>query len=288
MTRLRGNQELRDAAGKQLTSLAGINLLDDREKERLYASLLPSRLLGICGIDPATLRGAAGEKLVKFIAPPGLGLLRIVVRADPSAVDPVFFVELADTRYGQMELSFCIIADPAAPRFDVDRDPSGRDNCFATLGRNIPEEIRAMAAGLFPNQTRRGLGLFGEFFPRLERFTDALGMEMIVAEPLTYDNAIRYERYGFDYLMGRRLMIEVNKGFAPGGALFRRLDGSSPFRMPGMERTVRGRSWAIHDGILDEPWDDVRIYRTIGENAGIDTFPDRIREEEEISKRTIQ
>jgi hypothetical protein len=277
---------LRSAGGRLLTSLAAINRLDDAEKERIYGSLLPPRLLGICGVDPVTMCGEEGTKLFECIAPPGLGLVRIVVRTAPSSADPVFFVELADTPYGQMELSFCIITDPGAPRFDVDRDQSGRDNCFATQGRNIPEEIRAMSAGLFPNQTRRGLGLFGEFFPRLERFTDALGMEMIVAEPLTYDNAIRYERYGFDYLTGRRLMLAISEGFAPGGELLRRLDGSSPFRVPGMEKTVRGRSWAIHDGILDERWDGVRIYKMIGVPAGVDTFPDRIREEVEPSKRT--
>jgi hypothetical protein len=65
--------------------------------------------------------------------------------------------------------------------------------------------------------------------------------------------------------------------------LFGRLDGSSPFRMPGMERTARGRSWAIHDGILDEAWDHVRIYKMIGQNSGIDTFPDREKEEVDIS-----
>jgi hypothetical protein len=182
-----------------------------------------------------------------------------------------------------MEFSFCIIADPSAPRFDVDLDQFGFDNCFATMGRNIPEEIRAMKAGLYPNQTRRGLRMIGEFFPLLERFVDSLGMEMIVAEPLTYDNAIRYERYGFDYLTGRRLMLAINAGFKPGGELFHRLDSSSPFRMPGMERTVRGRSWAIHDGILDEAWDGVRIYKMIGENSGIDTFPDREKEEVDVS-----
>jgi len=105
-------------------------------------------------------------------------------------------------------------------------------------------------------------------------------MEMIVAEPLTYDNAVRYEKYGFDYLTGRLLMQRIHEGFAPGGFLHRRLDGSTPFRMPGMERTVRGRSWAIHDGIMDEPWDDVRIYRMIGRPAAINTFPER---EEEVS-----
>ena len=135
----------------------------------------------------------------------------------------------------------------------------GIDNCFCTLGRNIPEEIRAMRAGLYPNQTSRGLRMFGEFFQIFERFVDSLGMEMITAEPLTYDNAVRYERYGFDYLSGRRMMLEIDREFKPGGILFRKLDGSTPFRQPGMERTVHGRSWAIHDGILDEPWEELTI-----------------------------
>ena len=154
-----------------------------------------------------------------------------------------------------------------------------------SLGRNLPEEHRALAAGLFPNQTRRGIRMFGEFFPLLERFVDGLGMEMIVAEPLTYDNAIRYEKYGFDYLTGRRLMQEIDREFAPGGIVHARLDGSTPFRMPGMERTVRGRSWAIHDGIMDEPWDEVRIYKMIGQQSGVDTFPEREREEAELAWR---
>ena len=42
--------------------------------------------------------------------------------------------------------------------------------------------------------------------------------------------------------------------------------------------TVSGRSWAIQDGILDEPWDDVHIYRMIGVDAGINTFPGREEE----------
>jgi hypothetical protein len=75
-------------------------------------------------------------------------------------------------------------------------------------------------------------------------------------------------------------MREIDEGFKPGGTLFNRLDGSSPFRVPGMERTVRGRSWAIHDGILDEPWDEIRIYKMVGEHATIDTFPDREQEED--------
>jgi hypothetical protein len=157
----------------------------------------------------------------------------------------------------------------------VDVDSSGNDNCFTTLGRNIPEENRAMRAGLFPNQTNRGLRMFGEFFSLFERFVDSLAMDMIVAEPLTYDNAVRYEKYGFDYLNGRRLMEQIDREFAPGGSLTARLDGSTPFRMPGMETSVHGRSWAIHDGIMDEPWEEVSIYRLVGVNAGVNTFTER-------------
>jgi hypothetical protein len=266
MAKLAGNESLRDSRGVELYSLYDINRLDPLQKEAIYRTLLPERL--------CALLDASGG-CVEFIAPEGLRLLRIDARLKPADRDPVFFLELCDTQHGQMELSYCNIADPAAPRFDVDLDLEGRDNLFATLGRNLPEEQRAMAAGLYPNQTRRGMRMFGEFLPLLEAFTDRLGMELIVAEPLTYDNAIRYERYGFDYVVGKRLMLEIDAGFAPGGVLFERLDGSTPFRQPGMERSVLGRSWAIHDGIMDQPWDEIRIYKTLGVHAGVDTFPAR-------------
>jgi len=278
MTRLDDTQQLVSRDGRLLTTLAAINRLPVPEKEAIYAGLLPPRLLTLLQIDRQTLCNPDGQRLVQVIAPDGLGLVRIEVRQRPEADDTTFFVELADSQYHQMEFAFCIIADPTAPRFAVDVTEAGTVNYFTSHGRNLPEELRAMAAGLYPNQTRRGLRLFGEFFPRLERFTDSLGMEMIIAEPLSYDNAIRYERYGFDYLTGKRLMLEIDREFQPGGRLFKRLDGSSPFRMPGMERTVRGRSWAIHDGILDEPWDGVQIYKMIGTDAGINTFPGREQE----------
>src|SRR3970040_1121694 len=58
----------------------------------------------------------------------------------------------------------------------------------------------------------------------------------------------------------------------PRGSLFARLEGSTPFRMPGQEKTVRGRSWPIHDGILDTPWESPKMYKTIGVHAGTSTF----------------
>lgn len=275
MAKLPGNRQLCDHKGRPLGTLAEINMLEVRHKERIYGSIVPPRLFSVIAASPNTFCGSDGRRRLCFIAPEGLGIVRIEARKTPADRDPTFFLEIADTHYRQMELSFCIINDPAAPRFNVDVDMEGNDNCFATLGRNIPEEIKAMAAGLFPNQTHRGLRLFAEFFPIFERFVDALGIEMIVAEPLSYDNAIRYESYGFDYLSGRLLMQRINEGFKPDGILYRRLDGSTPFRMPGMARTVHGRSWAIHDGVMDEPWDNVQIYKLIGESAGVNTFPEQ-------------
>ncbi len=278
MTLLAHNSQLLDAAGRPLSSLQAINRLDESEKERIYSCLLPQRLRDVLGLADNSLHNFAGEKLVTIIAPNGLSLVRIEARSKPAGGVLVFFLELSDTQFHQMELSFCIVRDPDAPHYAVDVNERGENNWFASHGRNIPEELRAMRAGLFPNQTHHGLQLFVTFFPLLERFTDSLGIQMIVAEPLSYDNAIRYEKYGFDYLRGRRLMLEIDREFQPGGRYFARLDGSSPFRMPGMERTVNGRSWAIHDGIMDEPWDEVQIYRMIGVHAGINTFPGREEE----------
>lgn len=288
MPKLSGNQPLCSVKGSVLSGLKDINALAISEKEGIYASIIPPRLFSLLTISPLTLLGEDGRQRVTIIAPEGMSLARIEVRHRPEDRQTAFFLDIAETHYHQMELSFCIINDPFAPRFAVDLDENGYDNAFTTLGRNIPEEIRAMQAGLFPNQTSRGLRMFGEFFELFQRFVDSMDMDMIMAEPLTYDNAVRYEKYGFDYLNGRRMMLEINREFRPGGVLFNTLDGSSPFRKPGMDRTVHGRSWAIHDGILnepwddlsvdkilDEPWEDIRIYKTIGVHAGVNTFPDR-------------
>jgi len=275
MAKLPGNEQLYDRQGRLLGCLADINRLEAREKESIYCSIIPPRLFTMLKVSPETFSGVDGKRKVRFIAPEGMGLLRIEVRTAKDERDPVFLLDIADTHFRQMDLSFCIINDPETPRYNVDLDIFGRDNSFASLGRNVPEEVRAMAAGLFPNQTHRGLRMFLEFFTRFERFVDALGMDMIMAEPLTYDNAVRYEKYGFDYLTGRLLMLYINEGFRQGGDLYQRLDGSTPFRMPGMEKTALGRSWAIHDGIMDEKWDGVRIYKMVGESAGVNTFPEQ-------------
>lgn len=262
-----------DSTGTPLNSLLDINRLPPAEKEAVYRSLLPEALCAEFGIDPVTFKGREdGLRKVEIIAPRGLGLVRIEVRRSPEE-DCIFFTELADTHYLQIELSFFLTNDPSAPRFDIDRDAMGRSNHFGSCRRNIGEEVRALQAGLAPHQVRRGKGLFRPFLPRLEALAASLGAEMIVTEALCYANAIQYEKHGFDYVTGKALMQWIDREFRPGGILYRRLDGTTPFRQPGMEKTVRGRSWAIHDGILDQPWDEVILYKRIGEDAGVDSFP---------------
>lgn len=267
-------EHLIDPYGLPLFSLLDINELPQLEKEAIYAQIVPEIVFTRFGFDRNTLMAPSRTHKIDIIAPKGLGLLRLAVKRDPTDMDSVFFVEVADTHFGQVELSFCLINDPDAPRFNVDVDTHGRENSFGTLRRNIDEEIKAMKAGLSPYQVRRGLKTFKNFFRRFERFVAALGVDIIVAEPLSYSNAIRYENYGFDYTTGKQLMHWINAEFQPGGILHKRLDKSTPFRHPDMASTVRGRSWAIHDGILDQPWDNIKIYKNVGRDAKVNTFPD--------------
>jgi hypothetical protein len=74
-------------------------------------------------------------------------------------------------------------------------------------------------------------------------------------------------------------MDDIQREFQPGGRLHQALDGSTPFRPRDAWRTVRGRAWAIHDGILeiiDARWDALRMVKQVGRHAGVDTFPQAI------------
>ncbi|MBU0705420.1 MAG: hypothetical protein KKC18_16340, partial [Chloroflexi bacterium] len=109
--------------------------------------------------------------------------------------------------------------------------------------------------------------------PTLEWFVTALNHDAVYIQPLAYHNAILFERLGFSYMLGMGRMEWIHKEFSPGGLLFRWLDGSTPFRRPAAESSVRGRSWAIHDGILGEPYSDVKMYKHVGVHSGVITFP---------------
>ena len=75
-------------------------------------------------------------------------------------------------------------------------------------------------------------------------------------------------------------MEKIHKEFQSGGLLFKRLDDSTPFRKKGMERTVRGRSWAIYDGILadafGQEWESPVMYKILGKDLEVNTFPGQV------------
>jgi hypothetical protein len=260
--------------GVKLHSLRQINELPEPTKEGIYRHLLPMRLLEAYGIDPSTLCNVEGERLARFTCPAGSHIVEVDIRPKCGFPDPLLYLELADTRINQIEVMFFLVNDPTSERFETDRDWRGERTKFGTLRRNVPEEIRAMEAGLAPGQVRRGLGLSRTLIPLFEEFVSRLGHDYYLMEPLAYHTAILFERLGCNYVQGLQRMRWIQEAFQPGGPLYQALDGSSPFRHADAWRTVRGRSWAIHDGILGEPWHGIRMYKRVHKHAGVDTFPE--------------
>ncbi|MCW5853105.1 MAG: hypothetical protein KIT87_23760 [Anaerolineae bacterium] len=258
---------------KPILTLKDITALPYEVRDEWVRRYLPPRLLKQFGIDPQTCLNPQGEKVVEHSGSPASGEIKIVVWRSLRDRDPVALAEAADTSTDQIELRFLMTNDPDAPRFDVDVDAAGHSTLLGTAGRNVPAEIAAIEAGLAPGQVRRGLGLvLKDILPHFESFLTEIGHDLVLAVPLAYHNAILMEHWGFDYLYGRRVMEEINHRFQQGGDLRARLDGSTPFRRPEMADTVRGRSWAIHDGILGEPLEPMKMVKRVGHHAQIKTF----------------
>ena len=257
------------------STIRGINGLPDDQRNAIYRSLLPVELFDKLGLDPAT-HTHIDHGAVSLYAPDDSRAMELVVRNDPQDRDPMFYLNIADTFNNQIRVLFVIINDPDSPRFDTDVDEEGRPTHFGTERRNIPAELAAMQAGLMPGQVRRGLSVLRACVPMLEDFVDQMGHDMFLVEPLAYHNAILFERYGFSYLVGRQEMERIHAEFQPGGELHAKLTPDNPFRAPDHWQTVHGRSWAIHDGILGHPYSGVQMYKRIGIDADVSTFPDAI------------
>jgi hypothetical protein len=254
-------------------SIYEINHLPPEERKKILRNLIPTSIFPLFGIDRSTFLNGQGERVVQFHTPESHGFAAIDIKQKPDDLDSIFFLQISDTPFmDNLELSFLVINDPRSERFYIDQDEEGRDTLFGTSLRNVAEEKRAVKAGLSPGQVRRGLRLLREFVPLLERFASKLGISMISGDALFYHNAIQYERNGFGYLEGRKKMEEIDRDFFSDGRLFNLLDGSNPFREKGADKSVRGRSWAIQDGILGEPWISPKIYKPVGKMVGVNTF----------------
>lgn len=258
-----------------MTSLRDLNALPAPVREALYLRLIPPELLARYGGDGRGAGREAAERQVRVTTGGDRGWARVELGARAGDRDPVLLVDVSMSAFDVPELSLVQITDPDAPRFDIDRDDEGHDTLLGTAGRNLAEERRALEAGLAPGQVRRGLRMLGRVLECMDAFCRLLGREFYLVEPLFYHSALLYERHGCDYLLGRERMEAIHAGFQPGGELYARLDDSTPFRRRGFHATIRGRSWAIHDGLLGAPFagSGIKMYRVPGRPAGVSTFP---------------
>jgi hypothetical protein len=252
------------------TTISGINQLNYPQKWEIYSRLIPPELIQHLKIDP-TLKDEHGNELLSIKGSSPSHSVELALRHQADFPDPVLYGHLTDTMNGQIHILLYILNDPHSPRFDVDRMPDGRPTVFGTKLRNLDAEEAAMLAGLAPGQVRRGLRMLPAAVSSFENFLTSLRHDLYFAEPLYYHNALIFERYGFNYQKGRRLMEHIQAGFSAGGHLLSTLDGSTPFRQPEAADSIRLRSWAIHDGILGEPFTEVTMYKSVGKKAGINT-----------------
>lgn len=198
------------------SSIRGINALPPEEKYAVYRMLVPDWLLVKYGIDPEAL---TFERLsvVKIRAPEGSRALEIEIRRQAHDPDPMFYLNMADTFNNQLLVLLVVINDPDAPRFNTDIDPDGNRTQLGTTSRNVPAEIAAMRAGLAPGQVRAGLRVFRQLVPMFESFVQRMSHDLFFIEPLSYHNAIVFERYGFSYVRGLQEMRAIDREFRPGG-----------------------------------------------------------------------
>lgn len=256
-----------------MISLRHINALPTPERDRCYLSLVPPAFCERFGLDPLALIDPQGRCLASVEAPADQASVRLSIKHRADALDPAFFLRLDESRYGNLQITWIILSDPEGPRFGVDLDDDGNVTDLGARFRNLREEEAAMRAGLAPGQIRPGLRMLRAVLDRIEAFASRLGKPALVLEAFFYHNALLYERHGFGYLAGQERMEAIHRGFLPGGELEARLDERTPFRAPGAGRTIRGRSWTIHDGILPRPWWPPMMYRPLGVRLGICTGP---------------
>ena len=253
-------------------SIAALNRLPDEEKHVIYAQFIPPELLERFSLS-SEYHDLLIQGLLKLKCKPGRTDVVLELRHELGFEDPLLYAHLTDTMNGQIHVLLYIVNDPHSVRFNVDKMPDGTPTEFGIFRRNVDAEIAAMNAGLAPGQVRQGLRMLNHSVEAFEKFVDYLGHEVYFIDPLSYHNAIVFERYGFQYQQGRRRMERIQSGFSEGGEYFSLLDGSSPFRQPEYAQSIRGRSWAIHDCILGEPFTDIIMYKTLGIHAGVNTFP---------------
>ncbi len=254
-------------------SIREINALSDHEKHSIYKMLLPDWLFTNYGVHPEKL-SVGGYSVVNFRCPNGSRAVEISVKRRIDDIDPMLYIHMADTFNNQLLVLLVVVNDLESPRFNTDVDAQGNKTHFGTNSRNLLAEEAALNAGLAPGQIRKGLRSFKQSIVIFEEFVRQMGHDLFLIEPLAYHNAIIFERYGFNYIRGYQEMVRIDREFRPKGELYSKLSKGSVFREENSWKTISGRSWAIHDGILGHPFTGFQMYKRLGIDAGVNTFPD--------------
>jgi hypothetical protein len=243
-------------------TIAALNQLPDDKKRIAYTRIIPPELLDMFSIAE-DLYDSEGNDLLELVCPSGSSAVELALFHQKDARDPILFGHITDTIHGKLHILLYGMNDVNTPRFDVDRLPDGTKTDFGTNHRNLDAELKALQAGLAPGQIYRGPHLFQQTLRQFEMFAVCMGQDLFFVEPLYYHVALIFERYHFQYQSGKKLMHRIKTGFAPGGDLLPLLDGSSLFRDPRAANQIRLRSWAIHDNILGEPFNNVTMYKYV-------------------------
>jgi hypothetical protein len=262
-----------------MARIARLNMLAPAEKHDFYRLLVPEKVFSLFEIDPESGVNREGETAVRYDCKAGSSEAAVEVKARLSDRDPVFYIEIGDSHdLLQLDWYFVLVNDVRAERFNTDFTADGKSRWMFWDKRNMAEELKAVEAGLAPGQVRRGLRLTDDINQALDRFCSSLGIVSIYMEALFYHTAIAFERNGFRYFKGEKLMRLIDREFEPGRRLHKMLKDENPFRRKSFYSTVRGRSWAIHDGVLDElegpefmEWVPPRMYRMVGQYHQVKT-----------------
>jgi acetoin utilization protein AcuC len=255
----------------KISSIATILRLPHSEQRNLFLQLIPREVIDKFQLN-SNMIDDEGRDLICLSGEADTQSLEVSIFHEYGFEDPLIYCHITDTLNNQIHVLLYIMNDPSSPRFDVDIMPDGTRTIFGAEVRNLEAEQAAMEFGLMPGQIRKGLTLLGEAVEAFEGFVDSLGHNIYFVEPLYYHNAITFEKYGFNYQAGKRRMELIHTGFSSDKYLSSLLE-NKPFRKSEAKNSLFFRSWAIHDGILGEPYTYVTMYKMIGKKFNINTAP---------------
>lgn len=146
-------------------TIRGINDLPPADKDPIYQTLIPAWVYSMFGISADnTIRGTY---VIHKRCPAGSSTVELSVYHAPEATEPVIYLHMGDTLTSRLIVLLVVINDPKSPRFAVDMDEHGQPNELGTRARNIPEEWRALDAGLAPDKFGVDCAFFVRPFPFL-------------------------------------------------------------------------------------------------------------------------